>query len=189
MFKLGCLIATLLIGSQASANYSAEMTMEVTRSVVEQTIGLGSGWTVGDTADYSLNGGFIKGTMKIFVREEVSEGMWIQQDMDLGFMGKQKIEILYAPNGTVLAMLVNGEKQTPPDPADQEIIEMKDANVTVPKGTFDCTYVKIKDVKSGNITEAWIDLTREVPVTGMIKTMAPSQIGTITVELTGYKKM
>lgn len=189
MLKLACLVTTLLLGFQASANPASQTVLDITNSVVQQTMQFGTGWEVGDTANYNIKASIINGTMKMFIREKVTEGMWVQQDMDLGFMGKQKIEILFAPNGTVLQLLVNGEKQTPPDPADQEIIEMKDDRVTVPKGTFDCTYVKIKDVKSGDVSEAWIDLTREVPITGMIKTLAPSQIGQVTVELTSYVKM
>lgn len=145
-------------------------------------------WTVGDSADYKMSGGIIQGDMKTLVREEVTEGFWVQQDMNLGFMGKQKVEILYDKNnGEVLQLLVNGQKQTPPDPNDMEVIDMKGDRITVPKGTFDCTYVKIHNKKENNDMEAWIN-PDAVPISGMLKTVAPSQLGQITIELTDFKK-
>jgi hypothetical protein len=145
-------------------------------------------WTVGDSADYTIAGGIINGTMKMFVREATAEGYWVQQDADLGFMGKQKVEILYDKNsGQVLQMIVNDKKQTPPNPGDEEVVETKHDHVTVPKGSYDCIYAKIKDKKTNDITEAWINMEL-IPISGMIKVITPSQIGAVTLELTDFKK-
>lgn len=188
------LALSMALGFQASASadFEAEAAKSVVDAVVRSIYEAGApnvpGWVVGDTANYTVKGGIINGKMDSVVREEVAEGMWVQQDMDMGFLGKQKVETLYAPNGEVLEMLVNGEKQTPPSADDQEIIETKQDRITVKKGTFDCLYAKIKDKKSGDITEAWLNM-QAVPISGLIKALAPSQMGKITVELVDFKKL
>ena len=150
---------------------------------------MGLDWKVGDKADYSMDiGGFIKGSMNMLVREQNDRGFWVNQDADLGFAGKQKIEILFDKNtGEVLEMLVNGEKQTPPEPGDMEIIETKQEKITVPAGTFDSMFVKMKDTKSNDISDAWIN-PELVPISGMLKTIADSQIGKVNIALKSYKK-
>jgi hypothetical protein len=146
-------------------------------------------WKVGDKADYSLEiGGFLKGTMNMLVREETAQGFWVNQDADLGFAGKQKIEILFDKNsGAILEMRVNGEKQTPPDPADMEIVETKQESVTVPAGTFQSLYIKLKDNKNNQMTEAWLN-PEVVPIAGNLKTLSDTQFGKMKMLLTAYKK-
>ena len=149
---------------------------------------LGSGWEVGDSADFSINMSIVKGTMHSFVREHVEQGVWLQQDMDMGMFGKQVIEILLDPTtGEILALIVNGEKQTPPEPGDMEIIDVQNTNITVKAGSFDCMYVKILNKKDNKESEVWIN-PDVVPLGGMLKQKAPSQMGEVVVELTKYNK-
>ena len=165
-------------------NYS-----EVQESLMDQAEVLGLDWKVGETADYTIKMGFVNGKMHSFVREEVHEGFWVQQDMDMGFLGKQKVEMLIDKNtGEVLQLLVNGEKQAPPEQGDQEVIDMQEANISVPAGTFDCVYLKVRDNKENKESEAWINPTA-IPITGMLKTIAPGPMGKVTVELTAFRKM
>lgn len=162
---------------------------DIQDSLMDQAEVLGLDWKVGETADYSIKMGFINGKMHSFVREDVHEGFWVQQDMDMGFLGKQKVEMLVDKNtGEILQLLVNGEKQEAPDAGGQEVIEMEEANITVPAGTFDCVYVKIRDTKENKDMEAWIN-PAEIPITGMLKNVAPGQMGKVTVELTAFRKM
>lgn len=148
----------------------------------------GLNWTVGDTADYNISAGFISGTMNMLVREENDKGFWVNQDMDLGFAGKQKVEILFdKSSGAVLELRVNGEKQDTPDPGNQEIVETKGTTVTVPAGTFDCLYAKIRDLDKNEDSEAWINPDL-IPIVGLLKQLAPSQMGQVKVELTGFNK-
>jgi hypothetical protein len=126
------------------------------------------------------------GTMDFTVREEVKEGFWIDQNIDGGFMGKNKVESLIDRNtGEVLRVIVNGQEQDPPEAPNQEIEEMKEDNITVPAGTFDVVYVRIKDLDKNQTQEAWLNPS-EIPVSGMVKTIAPSNFGPITLELTGF---
>lgn len=187
MFKSLLISAVALLGLQANAmDVRAE---SVVRSIVAQTVYThGLNWTVGDSADYNMSGGVIQGTMHMFVRETSDVGYWMEQDADLGFLGKQKIEInINKDNGQIVDMLVNGQKQTPPDPNDETIVDSHKDHITVPKGDFDCFYVKIHSKSQNNDSEAWINPT-SVPITGMIKTIAPSQLGDITIELTDFKR-
>ena len=142
-------------------------------------------WKVGDKADYKMAvGGFINGTIKSFVREDNGTEIWVQQDMDLGFAGKQKVEILFdKASGQVKKLLADGKEQQIPDASKMELVETKEDQVTVPAGTFNAVYAKIKDRDSGNIQEAWIN-PQEVPINGMVKALADSQLGKVTQELT-----
>ncbi|MBN8539179.1 MAG: hypothetical protein J0L82_02240 [Deltaproteobacteria bacterium] len=141
-------------------------------------------WKVGDKADYKMAGGILNGSVKSFVREDNGSEIWVQQDMDMGFLGKQKVEILFdKATGQVKKLLANGQEQSLPDTSNIEIVETKEASVTVPAGTFDAIYAKIKDKSNGQIQEAWIN-PQEVPINGMVKAIADSQLGKITQELT-----
>lgn len=141
-------------------------------------------WKVGDKADYKMAGGFINGTVKSFVREDNGTEVWVQQDMDMGFLGKQKVEILFdKATGQVKKLLANGQEQQLPSTSNIEVVETKEDRVTVPAGTFDAIYAKIKDRDNGQIQEAWVN-PQEVPITGMVKAIADSQLGKINQELT-----
>ncbi len=179
---------TTVLFSLSVFAHDMQMTQPLVDMVGSQPIVLAPNWKVGDEADYSINMGFIKGSMHSFIREEVYEGLWFQQDMDLGIAGKQKVEILIDKNsGEILQLLVNGEKKEIPDGGNQEVIEMEEAQVTVPAGTFDCVYVKIRDTKENKDSEAWINPS-EIPVMGLLKQVAPGPFGEVVVELTGYDK-
>lgn len=149
---------------------------------------LGLKWKVGDKATYSMNiGGFIKGTAVNFVREDNGTELWMQQDMDLGFMGKQKVEVLFdKATGQIKKLLANGQEQQIPSASDQEVVEMKEDKIRVTAGEFDCIYAKIKNTKDGSIQEAWIN-PQAVPMSGMLKALADSQFGKVTQELTSFQ--
>ena len=146
----------------------------------------GLNWHVGDRASYKLDGGFIKGTIQSFVREDTGSGFWMQQDADLGLFGKQKVEILFnKADGQIQKLLVNGKEQSAPAAGDVEVIEMKEDHIRVTAGEFDCIYVKIKDKKEGQVQEAWIN-PGAVPMSGVIKSMSDTQLGKLTQELTSF---
>ncbi len=144
-------------------------------------------FNIGESADYNLDmGGFMQGTMTMLVREESAEGYWIEQDVDLGGQ-QQKIEINLDKNsGQIVELLVNGQKQTPPDASNQELVESKEDHITVPAGDFDCVYLRIKDNSTNEESEAWLN-PEIIPVMGMLKNVAPSQFGQVVIELTGYQ--
>ncbi|MEZ4871415.1 MAG: hypothetical protein R2827_04040 [Bdellovibrionales bacterium] len=146
-------------------------------------------WTVGDRASYNIDMGIIKGTNEMLVREKNDRGFWVEQNMDLGFAGQQKAEILFDKNtGQILEFIVNGQQQDIPEPGEQEVIDMREDNITVPAGNFDCVYFKIRDKESGDISEAWIN-PQLVPISGAIKQVSPGPMGlTVTLELTSFEK-
>lgn len=156
-------------------------------SLAQEQLNNALGLKVGDSANYNVDMGFIKGKMKSLVREEIDRGFWIQQDMDMGPFGKQKVEILMDKStGQILELKVNGQNQQPPK-QNMEVIETTEQKITVPAGTFDSLFVKMKNKDDGSVTQAWIN-PQEVPVGGMIKTIQPSQMGEVTVILTAFKK-
>ncbi len=145
-------------------------------------------WKVGDTSSYSLTlGSFIKGSMVMGVKAVAADAVVLTQDMDLGFVGKQSCEITMNPNtGETLSFVCNGQAQDPNQGGNVELIEQKEDTITVPAGTFTCIYIKAKQEQ--NIIQQWIN-PKQVPVLGLVKTIAPSQLGEVTILLTSFKKM
>lgn len=145
-------------------------------------------WKVGDSASYKLNmGGFINGSMVMTVKSYDAQGLLITQDMDLGFAGKQNCEMLIDPGtGKTKSLVCNGQNQDVGE-NNVEIIETKEATVTVPAGTFQAIYIKAKNNSDNSEIQQWVN-PRDVPVFGLIKTIAPSQLGEVTIELTSFKR-
>ena len=47
-------------------------------------------------------------------------------------------------------------------------------------------YLKVKDKTNNQLSEQWVN-PRDIPLSGMLKTLADSQMGKVTVELTSFK--
>ena len=142
--------------------------------IMDQAHSTGLNWKVGDTNNYSLDMGFLKGKMIMSVKSIAADGIWMTQDVDLGFAGKQKMESLLDPNtGEIKKMLVNGKEQEIPK-QDVDVVEVVEDRITVPAGTFDCIHARLKDKQSNEETNAWIN-PQEIPISGMLKTVQPSQ--------------
>ena len=190
MFK-SLVIATAMIVSTSAQAYNtvAEAIFASQQTQIQEAVvAFGLDWKVGQENNYKLNmGGFLNGTMKMYVREIAADGIWMVQDVDLSIQ-KQKIEVLIDPaNGQIKKMLVNGKEQEPPK-ADFELVDQKEDRVTVPAGTFDAIYLKIKDnANNGAISEQWVN-PRDIPLSGMLQSKADSQLGKVTIQLTSFKK-
>lgn len=152
-----------------------------------QTMGLT--WKVGEQNNYKLDGGFfMQGSMSMTVTSIAPEGIWLEQVMDMGFMGKQTAQALIDANdGHTIKLIVNGEEQTIPE-QDYEVIGMTEDNITVPAGNFDVVHVTIQDKTNNQQIEQWANL-QLVPISGMVKSVTPYQFGTMTLELTSFNKM
>lgn len=190
MVKSFIVAAAMVVSTSAHAyNTVAEALFASQQANIQQAVvAFGLDWKVGQENNYKLNmGGFLNGTMKMYVREIIADGIWMVQDIDLSIQ-KQKVEVLIDPsNGQIKKMLVNGKEQEPPK-ADFELIDQKEDRVTVPAGTFDAIYLKIKDnANNGQITEQWVN-PRDIPLSGMLQSKADSQFGKVTVQLTSFKK-
>jgi len=156
--------------------------------ILDEVRPAGLPWKVGDAAEYTLNlGGFINGSMDMLVREETSEGVWLEQNIDLQFQ-KQKVETLFdKETGQVKKVLVDGQEQKIDAGEAPEIVESKPDTITVPAGTFECSFIKLKDKKQGSTTDLWLN-PELVPIVGLIKQVAQSQLGPVTLELKGFGK-
>ncbi len=143
-------------------------------------------WTVGDTASYSMNMGFIQGSMVMTATSVTADEAWMTQDVDMGFLGKQKVEVLLDANtGEIKKIIANGQEQQIPE-QDMELIEIITDTVTVPAGTFECQHIRLKDNKSGGEIKMWANQT--VALSGMVKSVQPGQFGEMTLELTSFLK-
>ncbi len=177
------LVASVSISSAAQASIPV-LTESLVILPASNVRALALKWKVGDKASYKMSGGIINGTAEMYVREDNGSEIWVQQDMNLGFLGQQKVEILYdKATGQVKKILANGQEQQLPNQNDIEVLETKEDRVTVPAGTFDAIYAKVKDKKNNQIQEAWLN-PKEVPINGLLKTISDSQMGKISLELT-----
>jgi hypothetical protein len=190
MFKSLILAATIAVSTAAQAHNTlaealfSQQLPAIQSSVVTQ----GLNWKVGQENNYKLSmGGFLNGTMKMWVREVIADGIWMVQDIDLSIQ-KQKVEVLIDPsNGQIKKMIVNGKEQQPPK-ADFELIDQKEDKITVPAGTFEVIYLKVKDnANNGQISEQWVN-PRDIPLSGMAQSKSDSQLGKVTIQLTSFKK-
>ncbi len=191
MFKAIIAALGLAVAAQAHAAPTVFDVIRETQSsaIMSQARTQGLDWKVGDQNNYNLDmGGFIKGSMSMKCREITSEGLWVDQDMDLGFAGKQQASMLLDPNtGEVKKMLVNGKEQQVPK-QNIEIISVTEDKITVPAGTFECIHAVIKDKDKNEETNAWIN-PEQIPLSGMLKTIQPSQFGEVNVELKSFNKV
>lgn len=157
-------------------------------SIQKSVVTEGIDWKVGDTNNYKLNiGGFLNGTMKMYVKSIGAEGIWLAQELDLQIQ-KQNMEMLLDPNtGEIKKVLVDGKEQQLPK-TDPQIVDSRQEQVTVPAGTFDSFWIKIQDKANNNEeSQQWINPS-QIPLSGMIKAIQNSQIGKVTIELTSFKK-
>jgi len=190
MFKSLLVVLGLAVSFGAQANPVEALAYDLNQSMMTETLAQGPfDFKVGDTASYKLNiGGFLNGTMVMTVKAVSTDEVTITQVMDM--MGqKQNCEQVMNPNtGEIKKFQCNGQDQDTGSADDIELVETKEDTVKVPAGTFVCMYIKAKQKSSGDFIEQWIN-PKEVPVVGLVKTIAPSQLGKVTVELTSFKKM
>lgn len=185
------LIASIVLGLSLNAQAApsiVDVVTDITQgAIMNQAETTGLNWKIGDTNNYNIDMGFIKGSMVMSVRSIEADGIWMDQNMDLGFAGKQQVQVLLDPNtGEVKKMIVNGKEQAPPK-QDVEVIEVKESKVTVPAGTFDAIHARLKDKEQNQEINMWVN-PQLIPLSGMLKTVQPSQLGQVTIVLKSFKK-
>lgn len=189
MVKSLLVAAAMIVSASAHAHNTIAESIFATQlpHIQKAAVTEGVDWKVGDTNNYKLNlGGFLNGTMKMFVREISADGIWLVQELNMQIQ-KQTVEMLMDPNtGEIKKLLVNGQEQSVPK-SEPEIVDTRQEQVTVPAGTFDSYWVKIKDKATNEVAEQWIN-PRDIPLSGMIKAIQNSQIGKVTIELTSFTK-
>ncbi len=191
MFK-GLIIGAVMAASSFgwAATTIVDVVVDISQhAILDDARAAGLNWKVGDTANYNVDmGGFIKGTMVMNVREISTEGIWLDQNVDLGFAGKQVMSMLLDPNtGEVKKMLVNGQPHDIPE-NNMEVVKVEEDKVTVPAGTFECVHATLKDKKTNQEADMWMNPAL-VPMSGMIKAIQPSQLGKVTIVLKNFKKI
>lgn len=187
MKALFAAIIALSFNAQADVSIVDVVTNINQASIMDQAEAQGLNWKVGDTNNYNIDMGFIKGSMVMSVRSVEADGIWMDQNMDLGFAGKQTVQVLLDQNtGEVKKMIVNGKEQAPPK-QDVEIIEAKEDRITVPAGTYDAIHVRLKDKEQNQEINMWVN-PQAIPLSGMLKTVQPSQLGQVTIVLKSFKK-
>lgn len=191
MFK-GLIIGAVMATSSFvfAANSIVDVVVDVHQhALMDEARTTGLNWKVGDTANYNVDmGGFIKGSMVMNVREIGADGIWMDQNVDLGFAGKQTMSVLIDPNtGEIKKMLVNGQPHEIPE-NNSEVVKAEEDKVTVPSGTYECIHVTLKDKKTNEESNIWIN-PAIVPMSGMIKAVQPSQLGQVTMVLKNFKKI
>jgi hypothetical protein len=186
------LLSTLAVVGLQSYAMDASVQSVVQSLVVKSIRTHGLNWNVGDSADYSLagGGGVLNGKAHMFVREAADPGFWMEQDVDLGSLGQEKVETLVnKDNGQVVEMIVNGQKQDPPASDDETVVDSHKDHITVTKfpNGADCFWVKVHSKSQNSDSQMWVN-PELVPIAGMLKMIAPSQLGDITLELTDFSK-
>jgi hypothetical protein len=143
---------------------------------------------VGDMTSYKLKVAVINGTIKMTCTAVNGAEVTLRQEADLGFAGKQDCTIVMdTSTGETKSMVCNGQNQQPGEPAEYEVLEMKEDNVRVPAGTFVAVYIKARNKTKNEVIQQWAS-PRQIPLGGMVKAITPSQMGEVVLELTAFKK-
>lgn len=154
---------------------------------------------VGEFVKYNLDfAGLASGEMSINIREETTEGVWLEQKLSFGPQDS-KTEILYDKNsGEVKRVIVDGAEQTltpgedgGDDGSSSEIVDSRVENVTVKAGTFEASYIKVLTTEANgekSELEIWIN-PELIPIVGLVKQVAASPYGPVTIELVQFKKL
>lgn len=180
------LLSIIVSTTAFAAPTLSEALFEIQFGSAKQNASRAIDWKAGDKASYNVDMGFLKGTMVTEVASNDGNEIWIHQDVDLGFAGKQQMQTLMDANtGAIKKVLVNGQEQDVPTP-DLEVIEIVDDTITVPAGTFKCLHARLADKSTNDEINLWNN--SEVPMSGMVKTIQPSQFGKVTIELTSFHK-
>jgi hypothetical protein len=186
MFRSLVLSACVIIGVSASATQRSAIdlvTGVATRMVRVQPM---YRWLVGDTANYSMTIASMPGTMVMKITQVNGAEVTIDQNVDLGAMGKEDVvEVINSQTGQVISVTANGQKQTPPDPNDMQITSEDIGKITVPAGTFSCQDVKYHMKSENTDGEMWVDMN-DIPVGGLLKMTTTQQGMPIEVDLTSF---
>jgi hypothetical protein len=187
----GLFAAAMILGvsvkSQAAIDLGDAQALQIRTMAIAKSRG-GLKWKVGDEANYKIAiGGFINGTAHEFDREDNGTQIWVQEDMDLGAVGKQKLELQFEKaTGQILKILANGQEQKLPSASDYTVVESKQDHITTAAGAFDCIYVKVQSNSDKKIQEEWIN-PQAIPVGGMLKAVSDSQFGAVNQDITSFK--
>ncbi|MCE3010511.1 MAG: hypothetical protein LW875_07860 [Proteobacteria bacterium] len=188
MIKSAVLALCLTFAVGAQATNVNQVALGLSQSVLSEVDAQNMNWKVGDSASYNMKGGFINGKMVMTIKSITGNEVVINQNLDLGFLGKQDCDAtIDASNGQTKKLVCNGQEQQAPSQGDIEVVDIKDDKITVPAGTFECLHIIAKNTKDNSEINQWAN-PKLVPVSGLIKAVTPSQIGTMTVELTSFKK-
>jgi hypothetical protein len=142
-------------------------------------------WKVGEYTDYSLEAmGMPLGTMKKYVASEVGNNIWLNQDMEGGMIGNQKVEVLMdRATGQVLEMKQNGKNvEVPNDPI--ELIDQETTTITVPAGTFEVIHITARSKQAKKI-EVWAN-PRDIALDGAAQMYIESGFLPMTMKLTKF---
>jgi hypothetical protein len=144
-------------------------------------------FTVGDTASYSLSIASFSGTMVMTVTGNDSNGVTIDQKIDLSQIGQEDIvEVIDPATGQIKSITVNGQPQTPPNPDDIQIISDTKTTITEMGKDFKVDDLKIHDKANNSDSEMWVD-PKDVPVAGMVKMTQTADGLPLQADLTSYQ--
>lgn len=185
MFRSLLLSAAFMVGAGAMATtipHSAVLVKVAKKALMVSPM---ARFTVGDTNNYELTVAGTKGTIVMTITSVDAKGVMIDQTINIMGQTQDAQELINPMTGEVIEMTVNGQKQTPPDPNNTEIISESLATITVPAGTFNCQDVKLHNKKENTDGEQWMDMN-DVPVGGMLKMTTTEQGLDIMAELTSF---
>ena len=182
-------LLALVVAGSASATTITEVSQIAAQAVLSNGAeNAGLVFHQGDQASYNLDiSSFMKGTMSMTVKSVAADAVVIDQDMAIMGQNQSCEETINPNNGTISKMVCNGQAQNPGDNSQIEVVDSKEASVTVPAGTFDTLWIKAHNKKDNTDIQQWIN-PKLIPVMGLVKMQAPTQMGEMNVELTSFKK-
>lgn len=183
-------LSLLFVVNAHAAPSVIDAVVDAQTSIIQQTNFAGLDWKVGDSATYDLTMAIvIRGTMVMSVASIGEEGIWMNEDIDMGHGIKQQMQILIDPsNGVTKKVVVLGREQQLPS-ADIEVVDTIEEQITVPAGTFDSMHItaRNKAATKNNEINIWLN-PQVVPVGGTLKQITHTQLGKMTTALRSFVK-
>ncbi|NJM10256.1 MAG: hypothetical protein HC883_05190 [Bdellovibrionaceae bacterium] len=145
-------------------------------------------FTVGDQAKYDTSLAGLPGSMTLTTKQIVPDGVWIEQINDTLFKKQVVLQLMDPVTGQLKRMIIDGKEQTPPDPANIEMVHDNPARITVPAGTFETRDILVRLIKENETSRQWVNV-EDVAVLGMVKMDATFKGASVKAELTGSSRV
>lgn len=148
----------------------------------------GLNWKVGDLAEFDLKLAVIPGTMLMFVADIQGSIAVLNQELSIGPVTQGCDMYLNLNTGELVKTVCAGQEQKPESTNDTEVVEIKEETITVPAGKFATVYIKAVTGPKKQVVEQWIN-RKDIPILGLVQSVTPSPIGSMTLKLKAFKKM
>ncbi len=157
--------------------------------VEDEVKDVGMNWGLGDNAVYEFSlYRIFKGKLTLEVKEQVPEGFWVDEELDLGGFGEKNFRVLYdIKDGSALRLIVDGDEVAVPASTDLTSHDPKDEKIRIPAGIFKTLHLKTTDSLSQRTHDVWVN-RKFAPFGGLLQGTFSTALGPLQLKALSFKK-